>query len=114
MLPCLLVLAQTPQEARKPSISGTVVVHEAFASKVLGNSRAIRIYLPPNYDKEPKRRYPVFYMHDGQNLFDGETSFTPGEEWQLDESAERLIGEGAMSPVIIVGIDHGGVHRIDE
>lgn len=114
MLPCLLVLAQTPQEARKPSISGTVVVHEAFASKVLGNSRAIRIYLPPNYDKEPKRRYPVFYMHDGQNLFDGMTSFLPNKEWQADEAAEALIGGKALPPFIIVGIDNAGMARGDE
>jgi predicted alpha/beta superfamily hydrolase len=85
------------------TITGDVRVHESYASKSLGNSRTIVVYLPPGYEKDVKRRYPVLYMHDGQNLFDASTSFI-GVEWQADETAERLIKAGAIEPLIIVGL----------
>lgn len=59
------------------------------------------VYLPPGYDKEPARRYPVLYMNDGQNVFDASNA---GMEWQMDETAEKLIGSGQIEPVIIVGV----------
>jgi len=55
----------------------------------------------------------VFYLHDGQNLFDEETAFA-GQEWRVDETAEELIRSGTIQPVIVVGIYNTGVHRIDE
>jgi predicted alpha/beta superfamily hydrolase len=80
--------------------SGTLRSHPAFASRFLG-PRDVIVYLPPGYEKEPKRRYPVLYLHDGQNLFDAEHA---GMEWQVDETAERLIRAGAIEPLIVVGI----------
>ena len=50
------------------------------------------VYLPPGYESDKNKRYPVFYMHDGQNLFDGATSFIPGKEWRVDETAEADCG----------------------
>jgi predicted alpha/beta superfamily hydrolase len=70
------------------------------------------IYLPPGYDEEPARRYPVFYMHDGQNLMDATTSFAG--EWGADETAQRLIRAGLIEPIIIVGVYNGGTSRIAE
>ena len=70
------------------------------------------VYLPPGYDASGARRYPVLYLHDGQNVFDRATSF--GEEWQVDEAAESLIGAGTIEPLIIVGVFNTGDHRIDE
>ena len=58
--------------------------------------------------RRPWQRYPVFYLHDGQNLFDQETAFA-GQEWRADETAEELIREGAIHPVIMVGIYNAGV-----
>jgi predicted alpha/beta superfamily hydrolase len=85
-----------------------------FASKVFGNKRQITIYLPAGYDEHHERRYPVLYMHDGQNLFDPARSFIPGQHWQLSEAADSLIGERKARPMIIVGIDNTGASRIDE
>lgn len=76
--------------------------HGDFASKYLRNERPLTVYLPPGYGRET-RRYPVFYMQDGQNLFDAHTAFG-GNPWRADETAERLIRAGAIEPVIIVGV----------
>lgn len=85
------------------TITGTVRIHDNVQAKALGNSRTIAVYLPPNYERDTDRRYPVFYMHDGQNLFDAATSAF-GVEWRADETAERLIEAGRIEPLIIVGI----------
>lgn len=73
-------------------------------SKLLGNDRKLWIYLPPDYDKNADQRYPVFYMHDGQNLFDASTSFAG--EWNADETAQALILSHKIQPIIIVGIEN--------
>ena len=65
--------------------------------------RDVVVWLPPGYEADEGRRYPVIYAHDGQNLFDPATAYT-GVDWRLDETAYRLIEEGKMEPVIIVGI----------
>ena len=72
------------------------------------------VYLPPMYEAEGERRFPVLYMQDGQNLFDPETSFIKGNYWRLGESADALIKDGTIEPLIIVGIYNSGVRRIDE
>jgi predicted alpha/beta superfamily hydrolase len=86
----------------------------SFASKVLANTRPVTIYLPAGYDDHPEQRYPVLYMHDGQNLFDPTRSFIPGQHWRLSEAADAMIGERKARPMIIVGIDNTGASRIDE
>jgi predicted alpha/beta superfamily hydrolase len=92
-------------------VTGNVHLVPQFRSTVLGNERNISIYLPPGYDAEPDRRYPVLYMHDGQNLFDGATAFIPGQHWRLDETATALIAAHRIAPLIIVGIDHARERR---
>lgn len=87
---------------RLATITGDVRFHEEFASKFLHNKRTVAVYLPPGYESTDAR-YPVLYMHDGQNLFDAATSAF-GDEWQADETAERLIREEKIRPLIIVGI----------
>ncbi len=72
------------------------------------------VYLPPGYDSHVSRRYPVLYMHDGQNLFDPETSFVRGQHWRLGEMADMLIAEGRVTPLIIVGVHHTGHGRVHE
>lgn len=86
----------------------------AFESAVLGNTRQLTVYLPAGYDEHPERRYPVLYMQDGQNLFDAERAYVPGQHWRVAEAADAAIGERTASPMIIVGIDHAGVDRADE
>lgn len=87
----------------KPSLTGTIKFHERFASRHLGNARTLAVYLPPGYASDPSARYPVLYLHDGQNAFDAATSAF-GVEWSADETAERWIGAGKIRPVIIVAI----------
>ena len=75
----------------------------------------LRVWVPPGYDlpENSGQRYPVFYLNDGQNLFDQTTSFT-GIEWQVDETADRLIREGVIPPMIFVGIDNARLERLKE
>jgi isoamylase len=88
---------------------GTLVTIPAFWSPQLGNSRDVLVYLPPNYT-ESDARYPVIYMHYGQNLFDETTSYAG--EWYVDETMERLGRRGR--PAIVVGIPNMGERRLDE
>jgi predicted alpha/beta superfamily hydrolase len=87
---------------------------ERFRSKLLRNERDILIYLPPGYDEKRARPYAVFYLQDGQNLFDPATSFIPGKYWHVGETADYFIGNGAVEPLIIVGIYNIGKKRIRE
>jgi predicted alpha/beta superfamily hydrolase len=94
--------------------TGDLRLH-AFRSRTFRNTRFLRVWLPPGYDDASNsvRRYPVLYLNDGQNLFESSTSFT-GVEWQVDETADRLIREGVVPPMIIVGLDNAGKDRIRE
>lgn len=65
--------------------------------------RDVIVWLPPGYDTNTTKQYPVLYMHDGQNLFDPNTSFL-GNEWKVDETADSLIRNKEINPIIIVGI----------
>lgn len=76
----------------------------------LERDRTIRVYLPPGYEKSNKK-YPVLYLHDGQNLFEDSTSFAG--EWGVDESLDSLSRTTGLQ-VIAVGIDNGGSMRIHE
>jgi predicted alpha/beta superfamily hydrolase len=84
-----------------------------FHSNILSADRDIIVYVPEGYD-ESDRRYPVLYLHDGQNLFDRETAYVPGRIWAVHETADRLIAESAVEPLIIVGIYNTGAHRLAE
>lgn len=76
--------------------------------------RSIAVYLPVAYLAEPDRRFPVFYLHDGQNLFDGTTSYLPGHTWRAHTTADRLTEIACMEPVILVGVANAGVDRMPE
>ncbi len=99
---------------RKHTLTGDFRFHEGFHSQLLPHDRDVIVYLPPGYKRTRTKRYPVLYLHDGQNLFDGATSFIPGREWQVDETAERLIESNDIEPLIIVGIHNTGMDRVDE
>jgi enterochelin esterase-like enzyme len=89
-------------------------LHKSFHSNFLPDDRDVIVYLPPGYDDEPERTYPVLYMHDGQNLFDGRTSFVKDRTWQIRESADASIEAGEIEPLVIVGIYNTGDRRIAE
>ena len=88
--------------------------HEKFRSRFLRNQRDLIVYLPPRYHEQPQRRFPVLYMHDGQNLFDGATSFVPGMDWHVGHTADDFILTGVVQPLIIVGLYNVGKVRINE
>ena len=96
------------------SVVGDLRLHE-FSSRIFHNKRLLRVWLPPDYDlpENSGRRYPVFYLNDGQNLFDSATSFT-GIEWQVDETADRLMRAKEIPPIIFVGIDNARQERLKE
>lgn len=99
---------------RASGATGDLRLHQ-FRSRIFRNIRFLRVWLPPGYgDLENQgKQYPVLYLNDGQNLFEASSSFS-GVEWQVDETADRLIREGAVLPLIIVGIDNAGKDRMRE
>jgi predicted alpha/beta superfamily hydrolase len=105
---------QTPD--RHHTLTGDIRTHADFHSRILDRTRTVLVYLPPGYESPENRakHYPVLYLHDGQNVFDGATSFIPGKEWRVDETAEELIRAGKVEPLIIVAIFNGGTERGDE
>ena len=94
--------------------TGQLHKHERFRSRFLRNQRDFIVYTPPGYEEEMSREFPVLYMQDGQNLFDGATSFVPGMDWRMSQSADEHIAEGVVQPLVIVGIYNGGKARINE
>ena len=86
-------------------IVGTVKYHRGLKGEGLNFERDLIVWLPPSYDTKPQERYPVLYMHDGQNVFDPKTSFI-GYEWRADEVADSLIKSNAIEEIIIVGINN--------
>ncbi|WBS01944.1 alpha/beta hydrolase-fold protein [Pseudoduganella sp. SL102] len=99
-----LRLLATSAPAPAPVAKGRLEIVDRFASPQLGNERKLRIWLPPGYDSNAGKRYPVLYMHDGQNLFDQKTAYST--EWHIDEVADRLAAQGDMREIIVVGVDN--------
>ncbi len=75
------------------------------------SKRDILVYLPPGYYKDPARRYPVLYMHDGQQIFDSPAAAHNG--WKIDTIADQLISAGTIEPLIVVGV-YNSSRRDDE
>ncbi len=98
-------------DVQKQSNKSVQVFSENFPMQQLNKSRRIWIYLPTDYSTRLNKRYPVLYMHDGQNLFDNSTAYNG--EWEVDETLQALQNKGD-SGIIVVGIDNGGGERIDE
>jgi predicted alpha/beta superfamily hydrolase len=102
-----IALGRSANSTRSANVT---ILDEAMAMPSLGRTRRIWLYLPPDYERS-RRRYPVIYMQDGQNLLDRATSYAG--EWQVDETLNRLAGSGDPG-AIVVGIDNGGENRTAE
>ncbi|MDI6767598.1 MAG: alpha/beta hydrolase-fold protein, partial [Bacteroidota bacterium] len=85
------------------NIIGTVKYHRQLEGDGLNYPRDLIVWLPPSYEIDTSRCYPVLYMHDGQNIIDPATSFI-GYDWRIDEVADSLIRSRKMKEIIIVGI----------
>jgi len=96
----------------QPASHPRLRIHRAFHSHHLPDARDLIVYLPPGYDLQQEKFYPVLYLHDGQNLFNCHTSY--GRTWQVGEQADDAIEAGEVEPLIIVGIHNAGERRIAE
>jgi predicted alpha/beta superfamily hydrolase len=74
-------------------------LHSEFTSKHLASPRQVIVWLPPGYATDKDSRYPVLYMHDGQNVY---------IEWRIDDIAKPLIAAKEIEPLIIVMIANDG------
>ncbi|MCA1928327.1 alpha/beta hydrolase-fold protein [Rheinheimera sp.] len=108
----LLVACSEAEQQYKVSTASTevTVLDSVFPMPGLNRTRQVRLYLPPGYQTSEKR-YPVLYMHDGQNVFDQATSFAG--EWGVDESLNELAAANQLE-LIVVAIDNGGEKRMTE
>ena len=93
-----------PQQAplAYEGVEGRLERYAPFAAASVA-PRNVDVWLPPGYDTEPERRYPVIYAHDGQNLFVPELSFS-GVDWGVDETLSRLVVEDEAEAAIVVGV----------
>jgi alpha-glucosidase len=102
----ILVFVATEKTFAQQNTASKQVSTFTIEAPQLQTTKKIWIYLPKNYDAT-KKKYPVIYMHDAQNLFDAKTSFVG--EWNVDEKLDSLNAQ-----VIVVGIEHGNEKRMDE
>jgi predicted alpha/beta superfamily hydrolase len=86
-----------------------LITHENFYSSELNRTRTLRVLLPRNYKKHHDRRFPVIYLHDGQNLFDAHTAAF--RHWRLREAMTR---QPLYRQAILVGIDNATTERVNE
>lgn len=82
--------------------TGSTESWQRMPSRYVG-ARDVDVWLPPGYGKDPDKRYPVLYMHDGQNLFDPSLGYT-GVDWDIDGAMTRLIEAGEIREAIVVGV----------
>ena len=97
------------QHAGVRTLPRIVLVKDAFEIPQLEKTRRIWALLPHDYDKS-KKRYPVLYLQDAQNLFDDHSPFG---NWAIDRKLAELKRQG-YGDIIIVAIDHGGTERLKE
>jgi len=86
-------------------------LYPSFRSQFLPDPRDIFVHLPPGYDENPDRGYPVLYMQDGQNLF---TQQGPTPNWNLDQTADAAMQAGEIEPLLLIGIANTGPRRLAE
>jgi glycosidase/predicted alpha/beta superfamily hydrolase len=96
------ILELTGAPPMPAGVTGTVETREHVESRFV-DPRRVDVWLPPSYGKDPSRRYPVLYMHDGQNLFDPALSYI-GVDWGIDEAITQLSTAGTLREAIVVGI----------
>lgn len=110
LLTALLALfALAPARAAEPADTGRLIEYRDIEAVGLPTQR-LTIWLPPGYDADPARRYPVLYMHDGHNLFDpANASFN--KVWAADKAMLAVTADGSVRPHIIVGVWAPGADR---
>ncbi len=87
-------------------VKGNLIIYENVYSPQLDNDRTVLVWLPPSYEIDINKRYPVLYLHDGQNAFTSGLSLS-GEEWKLDETVTKLIDQQKIEEIIMVALYNG-------
>ena len=98
------------QKAKTTANENITILTDSFYMPQLNRFRRVWIYLPSDYEASDKE-YPVLYMHDGQNLFDNNTSYSG--EWKVDETLLQLEKDKHLK-IIVVAVDNGSEHRMNE
>ncbi|MCA0446402.1 MAG: M48 family metalloprotease [Bacteroidetes bacterium] len=88
----------------KPNITGQLIRITDFPSR-FAEPRNIDIWIPPSYNLETTKKFPVLYMHNGQNLFDPGTSYI-GVDWGVDETLTKWDSLHPGNTFIVVGLSH--------
>ena len=108
------LIAAEPVQPCKSTVTGTLEIIP-FESKVYGDTRRLRVWLPSGYSAQASaKRYSVLYLFDGQFLFDRCTSAPFPDEWHVDETLTDLIARRAVQPLIVIGIDNPGPGRRED
>ncbi|MEM8486714.1 MAG: alpha/beta hydrolase-fold protein [Bacteroidota bacterium] len=100
------------EDWQSAGILGSMVAWPDVASAFLTAPRHVQIWLPPEYESQPARSFPVLYMHDGQNLFDPRTAGM-GVDWGVDEAMVKGANAGLFERAIVVGVWNSG-RRLEE
>ncbi len=111
LLPFVNCKEKTDIQNPVKKVTGTVIIHENFESEFV-KPRNVEVWLPENYDSSDSS-YQVLYMHDGQNVFNPNTSYN-GNDWMVDEALTRLIKEGKVPGTIVVASWNTGETRFAE
>ena len=111
--------ANIPASAVNPtsgsnSLPSRLYRHKQFASRLIDEKHDFIVYVPRAFNEDPNRLFPVLFLHDGQNLFDPETSYFKGNYWRVGETADAVIESGEVEPLVIVGIYNAGPKRVDD
>lgn len=110
-MPTSVLFAQNTSERKSTAARNVSIIKKEFVIPNLNTiSHKVWVYLPPNYNGTSKK-FPVIYMHDGQNLFDNATSYIG--EWGVDEILNDLYKKTGKG-FIVVGIENGQAERINE
>jgi enterochelin esterase-like enzyme len=96
-----------------PRRSRIQLVRDVESSAGGVKSRDLYVYCPPGYETGQARRYPVLYMHDGQNCWDDPYEPFGHGGWHVNVMADRLIAAGQAEPFIVVAIPNTP-ERIEE
>ncbi len=91
------------EDWQRAGILGSMELWPDVASAFLTHARHVQVWLPPEYEAQPERSFPVVYMHDGQNLFDPRTAGM-GVDWGVDEAMVKGVNDGLFEPAIVVGV----------
>lgn len=108
------LLDDTNETPVRPLFVGSLEHYPSVRSRFLDQTHDVVVCLPPGYHVDADRRYPVLYLHDGQNVFDDFPMSPFGVQWGVDTTARALMHAEIVEPLILVAIGNAGRDRIDE